>query len=91
MGGLYCQDNDIPLFTLPVRSPKLNGCVERAQRTNTEEFYECAETQYNLESVQSQLRDWEVEYNSVGPRQTLGYLTPNEWLAAQNNSIQEGM
>lgn len=88
---LYCQEEDLPLFTLPVRSPKLNGCVERAQRTNSEEFYECAQTRYTLWDVQSQLRDWEVEYNNVRPHQTLGYLTPNEWLAAHNNLIQEGM
>ena len=36
-----CQARGIRLFVLPPRSPKLNGCVERAQRTHTEEFYEC--------------------------------------------------
>jgi transposase InsO family protein len=35
-----CQAKGIPLFVLPPRSPKLNGCVERAQRTHTEEFWE---------------------------------------------------
>ena len=30
----------IRLFVLRPRSPKLNGCVERAQSTHTEEFYE---------------------------------------------------
>ena len=35
-----CQVRGIRLFVLPPRSPKLNGCVERAQRTHTEEFYE---------------------------------------------------
>ena len=38
-----CQQRDILLFTLPPRSPKLNGAVERAQRTHTEEFYEVVE------------------------------------------------
>jgi transposase InsO family protein len=38
-----CQERGIRLFVLPPRSPKLNGCVERAQRTHTEEFYECTE------------------------------------------------
>jgi putative transposase len=28
------------LFVLPPRSPKLNGAVERANRTHTEEFYQ---------------------------------------------------
>ena len=35
-----CQQRRIRLFVLPPRSPKLNGSVERAQRTHTEEFYE---------------------------------------------------
>ena len=35
-----CQRRNIKLFVLPPRSPKLNGCVERAHRTHTEEFYE---------------------------------------------------
>jgi len=35
-----CQRRGIKLFVLPPRSPKLNGHVERAQRTHTEEFYE---------------------------------------------------
>ena len=35
-----CQRIGIKLFVLPPKSPKLNGCVERAHRTHTEEFYE---------------------------------------------------
>ncbi len=35
-----CQRRTIRLFVLPPKSPKLNGAVERAQRTHTEEFYE---------------------------------------------------
>ncbi len=35
-----CAERDIALLTLPPRSPKLNGSVERANRTHTEEFYE---------------------------------------------------
>ena len=34
------QNRGISLFVLPPRSPKLNGGVERANRTHTEEFYE---------------------------------------------------
>jgi putative transposase len=35
-----CQRRRGPLFTLPPRSLKLNGAVERAQRTHTEELYQ---------------------------------------------------
>ncbi len=37
------QKRGIKLFTLPSRSPKLNGGVERAHRTHAEEFYEVTE------------------------------------------------
>ena len=36
-----CQTRGIRLFVLPPRSPKLNGCVERTNRTWREEFYAC--------------------------------------------------
>ena len=39
-----CQKRGIRLFVLPPRSPKLNGGVERAHRTHTEEFYEVTES-----------------------------------------------
>ncbi|MDP2951726.1 MAG: helix-turn-helix domain-containing protein, partial [Chloroflexota bacterium] len=42
-----CQRRGLHLFVLPPRSPKLNGCVERANRTHTEEFYEV--TEFSLE------------------------------------------
>jgi hypothetical protein len=35
-------ERGLKLFVLPPRSPQLNGAVERAQRTHTEEFYEPA-------------------------------------------------
>ena len=35
-----CREKGLRLFVLPPRSPKLNGCVERAQRTHKEEFYQ---------------------------------------------------
>lgn len=41
-----CQKKGIKLFVLPPRTPKLNGHVERAQRTHTEEFYEVTEANF---------------------------------------------
>ena len=50
-----CQQRDILLFTLrftlPPRSPKLNGAVERAQRTHTEEFYEVVEFSLGVDTL----------------------------------------
>ncbi len=77
-----CQARGIRLFTLPPRSPKLHGSVERANRTHTEEFYEVTDAASDLAALQAGLAAWEVCYNTVRPHQALGYLTPAEHLAS---------
>lgn len=77
-----CQGRGIRLFVLPPRSPKLHGAVERANRTHTEEFYEVTATEPTLEAFQVDLRVWETVYNTIRPHQSLGYLTPAEYLAS---------
>jgi transposase InsO family protein len=75
-----CQRRNIKLFVLPPRSPKLNGCVERAQRTHTEEFYEVTESSFDLPELREELLEWEQVYNTVRPHQSLGYMTPLKFL-----------
>lgn len=75
-----CQRRGIKLFVLPPRSPKLNGHVERAQRTHAEEFYEVTDTSFDLPELNRALLKWEVVYDTVRPSQALGYLTPLEYL-----------
>jgi transposase InsO family protein len=77
-----CAERGIALLTLPPRSPKLNGCVERANRTHTEEFYEVTDAEPDLVGLRPALLDWEAVYNTVRPHQALGYLTPAEYLAS---------
>ena len=76
-----CQGSDLQLFVLPPRSPKLNGHVERAQRTHTEEFWERYEGDLDLPAVRPALRDWEHLYNTFRPHQALAGQTPKEYLA----------
>jgi putative transposase len=76
-----CQEREIALFVLPPRSPKLNGHVERANRTHRSEFWELYDGELELPPVQHALRAWEEQYNHVRPHQALGYLTPAEHLA----------
>ncbi len=75
-----CQRRGIKLFVLPPRSPKLNGGVERAHRTHTEEFYEITNCSFEIEDLEKELVQWEHTYNTVRPHQALGYLTPLEFL-----------
>jgi putative transposase len=76
-----CQQRGVRLFVLPPRSPKLNGRVERANRTHTEEFYEITPCSLPIAQLNQELLDWERTYNTLRPHQALGYLTPHEFLA----------
>lgn len=75
-----CRKRGINLFVLPPRSPKLNGAVERAHRTHTEEFYEVTESSFELAELREELLAWERVYNTVRPHQALGYVTPLKFL-----------
>jgi len=50
-----------------LRSFKLNGAVEGAQRTHTEEFYEVKVCPLGLEALDRELRAWETVHNTVRP------------------------
>ena len=71
-----CHRRGIKLFVLPPRSPKLNGGVERAHRTHTEEFYEITDSDFEIEHLTTELLEWERVYNTLRPHQALKYLTP---------------
>ncbi len=86
-----CQERGIKLFVLPPRSPKLNGHVERAQRTHTEEFYEVTEASFEIGELNQALLKWEKVYNTIRPHQSLGYLTPQQFLQQYQQKRREVM
>ena len=75
-----CEAHGVLLFVLPPRSPKLNGSVERARRTHTEEHWELSTCDTDIDAMRRELRQWEDVYNTVRPHQVLGYLTPLEFV-----------
>jgi transposase InsO family protein len=75
-----CRERGVHLFVLPPRSPKLNGCVERAHRTHSEEFYEVYDGDLDLASLGAALQEWEYVYNHIRPHQALDWRTPAEYL-----------
>jgi transposase InsO family protein len=78
-----CQQLGIRLFVLPPKSPKLNGAVERANRTHTEEFYEVTPSSWTIAHLNQELLQWEKIYNTIRPHQALRYLTPLQFLQQQ--------
>lgn len=83
-----CQSRGIKLFVLPPRSPKLNGAVERANRTHTEEFYEITDSTFELADLRPKLLEWEHICNNIRPNQALNYLTPAQHLDQFNKEVR---
>jgi len=75
-----CQQRGTGLSVLPPRSPKLNGGVERAHRTHTEEFYEVTDSSFELNEPRAELLKWETIYNTFRLHQASGYMTPLQFL-----------
>jgi transposase InsO family protein len=77
---IACKEKGIKLFVLPPKSPKLNGSVERANRTHTEEFYEVNDCSWTIPELNKQLIGWEHVYNCIRPHHALGNKTPLQFL-----------
>jgi len=77
----YCQEQSIPhLFTYP-RSPKINGVVERFNRTIQEEFIERSDSLYmGRQSITTHLQKYLNWYNQTRPHQSLGYKSPSQYI-----------
>lgn len=80
-----CQNRDIILFVLPPRSPKLNGMVERMQRTSREEIYDIKAVSDNVDEHNQLLKEQDRIYNYVRPHDALDLLTPYEYYLATIN------
>ena len=82
-----CRELGIRLFVLPLRSPKLNGHVERAQRTHTEEFYELYDGELEVAPLNRALLNWERLYDTFRPHHSLDGRTPAEYLEQCHPSL----
>lgn len=71
-----CRDLGIVLYVLPPRSPRLNGCVERFNRTSREEFWSWYGGMFDLPTVRKALHRWTSRYNALRPHASLEYQTP---------------
>ena len=84
-----CEHLGIRLFVLPPKSPKLNGHVERMQRSFRDEFY-TRPLPTKIPELQEELDDYLDYYNRERPHRTLNGLAPLEYLALiQRESVLE--
>ena len=66
-------------FTL-IHSPRINGCIERFNRTIQEEFLDRTDTMIvDAKRFHTELTDWLSWYNTSRPHVALNYKTPCEF------------
>ena len=75
-----CEQRGITLYVLPANSPKLNGLVERMQRTSREEVYDLGLHELTSIAEHNQLlAEQDYIYNYIRPHEALGLLTPKKY------------
>lgn len=79
-----CRERGLQLFVLPPHSPKLNGRVERLNRTCREECYDLTLQDFTVKDLSRAASRWEQTYNTIRPHQALAFLTPAEFLATHH-------
>ncbi len=62
--------------------------MERSRRTHNEEFDQVQAESDEVPALNRQLRRWEKTYNCVRPHQSLGYLSPLEFVKRWKRSVQ---
>ena len=75
-----CREADVPLFVLPPKSPRRNGCVEKANDSSRTEFRGLCAGGPTLDEVRPQLAEHQHFHNHVRPHQSLNMQTPMEYL-----------
>ncbi len=74
-----CQTENIPLYVLPPKSPKYNGCVERRNGTFKYEFYYQYGGEDTIEAIRASLEVYQTRYNTFRPHQALNLKTPMDY------------
>lgn len=78
------QELHIDHYFIYPHSPKQNGIVERAIRTDIEEFYHHGGLEENIEQQNKRIAQWNEYYNYKRYHRSLGCLTPAQYLATLN-------
>lgn len=85
----WAEDNDVELEFIKPGKPTQNSFIERFNRTYRNEILDFY-VFHRLSEVKEITDNWIIEYNEIRPHDSLGKLTPNEYLALKQqpeNSI----
>jgi len=80
-----CIQNNIKQFHTYPRSPKMNSCIERFNRTIQEEFvnYNLALLRDDLAAFNQKLIEYLIWYNTKRPHHTLGLISPLRYIVSK--------
>lgn len=79
----YTEQQNIKHEFIYPRSPKINGVVERFNRTIQEEFLQRQdEISYDKDLFKQKLTNYLIWYNTKRPHQSLNYMTPKDYLSS---------
>ena len=84
-----CAELGIKLFTIPPRSPKWNGMVERMQRTFRDEHYAFESDFLSREEQQAALQAYVHYYNHGRIHSAIGDVPPMEYAEKWNFQSQQ--
>jgi len=76
-----CKELELPHYFIYPRTPKQNTYVEVSHLADKNEFYLQGNIGCDIEPMQKRLEEWEYVWNHVRPHESLGYLTPDEYLS----------
>ena len=84
-----CREMGIKHRLIKVRTPQLNGKVERSHKTDEERFY--SRFRFSSDSALDHALKtvWMPEYNELRPHSSLGGLTPMDFLKKRLKEIEE--
>ena len=82
-----CQQLNIPQYYSRPRTPKDNAVNERFNRTLTDEFLQLGNFTTDTTIFNRHLTEWLVEYNFRRPHQTLGYLSPIQFISRYHHLL----
>jgi transposase InsO family protein len=85
-----CERLGIQHRLIQVRTPELNGKVERSHRTDEERFYSRFSFGTERELHHALQKVWMPEYNEQSPHSSLGGKTPMEFLKTRLQEIADG-
>jgi putative transposase len=82
----WAEDHGVTLEFIKPGKPMQNGFIERFNRSYREAVLDMFVFQ-RLAEVREQTEKWLNEYNEERPHESLGHLTPSEYLLTQKPEI----